>query len=56
MTEIMEKARSMIKNMDKGIRMMKSAAARLRRKQRKKVIQERTENLYARLRRVRKSK
>ena len=52
----MEKARSMIKNMDRGIRMMKSAAARFRRKQRKKVIQERTDNLYAKLRRMRKNK
>ena len=52
----MGKARSMIKSMDRGIRMMKSAGARLRRKERKKVIAERTDNLYARLRRLRKSK
>jgi len=56
MMETMGKARSMIKNMDRGIRMMKSAAARFRRKNRKKVIEERTENLYAKLRRARKSK
>ena len=52
----MVKEKAMIKNTSRGIRMMKSAAARLRRKEKKEVIEERTENLYSRLRRLRRSK
>lgn len=55
MMETMEKERLMIKNMGRATRIMKSAAARLRRKQTKEVIRERTENLYSRFRRMRKN-
>lgn len=51
---ITERGRSMIKNMNRGIRMMKSAAARLRRRENKKVIKERQENFYSKMRRLRK--
>jgi len=44
----------MIKNMNRGIRMMKSAAARLRRKEKKEIRNERTENFFAKMRRIRK--
>jgi flagellar biosynthesis/type III secretory pathway chaperone len=54
MMVITERGRSMIKNMSRGIRMMKSAAARLRRRENKKVIKERQENFYSKMRRLRK--
>jgi len=54
MTVITERGRSMIKNMGRGIRMMKSAAARLRRRENKKVVKERQENFYSKMRRLRK--
>jgi len=54
MMVITERGRSMIKNMNRGIRMMKSAAARLRRRENKKVIKERQENFYSKMRRLRK--
>ena len=44
----------MIKNMSRGIRMMKSATARLRRRENKKVVKERQENFYSKMRRLRK--
>ena len=40
----------------KDTRMMKSATARRRRKTVKKIVEERTENFYARMRKVRKKK
>lgn len=40
--------------MNRGIRMMKSAAARLRRKEKKEIRNERTENFFAKMRRIRK--
>jgi len=46
----------MIKNMSRGIRMMKSAAARVRRKTKKGIVNERTENLYSKMRRLRRKK
>jgi len=44
----------MIKDKTKGDRMMKSEAARQRRKARKTMIENRTLKLFARLRRLRK--
>ena len=40
--------------MDRGIRIMKSAAARLRRKEKKEIKNERIQNLYSKMRRLRK--
>lgn len=40
--------------MNRGIRMMKSSAARLRRKEKKEIRNERTQNLYSKMRRLRK--
>jgi Sec-independent protein translocase protein TatA len=54
MTVTMELIRSMIKSMNRGIRMMKSAAARIRRKEKKEIRNERTQNLYSKMRRLRK--
>ena len=45
---------SLIKEKIRGSRIMKSLAARQRRKAKKAVIEERTENLFSRLRRKRK--
>ena len=56
MMETMGKERNMIKNMGRGIRMMKSAAARVRRKTKKGIVNERTENLYSTMRRLRRKK
>ena len=46
----------MIKNMSRGIRMMKSMAARSKRRKLKEVISTRTTNMYSKLRRLRKKK
>lgn len=46
----------MIKNMSRGLRMMKSSAARKKRKTVKNIISTRTLNLYSKLRRLRKKK
>lgn len=43
-----------MKSMDKGVRLMKSAAARLRRREKKGVRSERLENFYSKLRRMKK--
>lgn len=45
---------SLIKEKVRGSRIMKSLAARKRRKAKKEVIEERTTNLFAKLRRKRK--
>jgi hypothetical protein len=50
----MERVRNMIKSMNRGIRIMKSAAARLRRRSTKKVVNQRLINKYSKLRRLRK--
>lgn len=52
----MAMAKDMIKNMDKAIRIAKSTAARLKRKRTKSVVRQRTENLFAKLRRERRSR
>ena len=52
----MAKERIMIKNMNKGLRMMKSLTARKKRKSVKNIISTRTFNLYSKLRRLRKKK
>ena len=54
MMETTAKEKPMIKSMDRGIRLMKSAAARMRRKEKKAIRQERVENFYSKLRRLRK--
>jgi len=54
MTATMERARSMIKNMNRGIRLKRSMAARLRRRSVKKVVSERLLNKYSKLRRIKK--
>lgn len=54
MMETMDMENLTTKSMDKAARMMKSAAARLRRKEKKEVRQERLENFYAKMRRLRK--
>jgi len=46
----------MVEEMSKEKRIMKSEAARKRRKTIKQIVKTRTENLYARLRKLRKSK
>jgi hypothetical protein len=51
---VMEK--DMTKNMDKAMRLANSTKARLKRKKTKSVIRQRTENLFAKLRRERRSK
>ena len=43
----------MLKNMERAERILKSKAARHRRKSRKQMIEERTLSLYAKLRRLR---
>jgi hypothetical protein len=48
--------KDMIKNMDRAIRIAKSTTARMKRRKTKDVINERTMNLFARLRRLRKKK
>lgn len=50
----MVKEKRMTKSMDKGARLMKSAAARLRRREKKGVRSERLENFYSKLRRMKK--
>lgn len=54
MMETTAKEKPMIKSMDRAIRIMKSSAARMRRKEKKNIRQERTDNLYSKLRRMRK--
>ncbi len=46
----------MVKDKSKSERMLKSIAARRRRKARKTMIEQRTLNLFAKLRRMRKKK
>lgn len=46
----------MEKDKSKADRMLKSEAARQRRRERKEVVEERTSNLFAKLRRLRKKK
>jgi hypothetical protein len=46
----------MLKSMKRAERMLKSAAARQRRRSRKRMVEERTLSLYAKLRRLRTKK
>ncbi len=48
--------KDMTKNMDRAMRLAKSTAARLKRKRIKSVIRQRTENMFAQLRRQRRNK
>jgi len=54
--EIMVMAKATIKNMHKAERMAKSTTARAKRKATKTTVRERTLNLFAKLRRLRKNK
>ena len=56
MTGTTAKTKLMTKNMGRAERMKRSAAARLRRKETKNIIAERTYNLFSKLRRLRKNK
>lgn len=56
MMEIMVMVKDMTKNMDRALRMARSAAARTKRRKTKNIISERTMNLFAKLRRMRKNK
>lgn len=56
MMEIMVMVKDMTKNMDRALRMARSAAARTKRRKTKSIISERTMNLFAKLRRMRKNK
>jgi hypothetical protein len=56
MMEIMVMVKDMTKNMDRALRMARSTAARMKRRKTKDVISERTMNLFAKLRRMRKNK
>lgn len=54
MMATMVKEKLTMKSMDKGVRLMKSAAARLRRREKKGVRSERLENFFSKMRRLKK--
>ena len=54
MTEITGKVKRMMKNTKRGQRLLRSKGARSRRKDTKDIVEERTENLFSKLRRLRK--